>query len=364
MRRILAALLAAGLVLGACGGGDDGPDPTENPKGALTSAFENIGEWDGVDLTLTLDTTAEDLATISEGSLTDEQADTIVNSSINVKAVGGDSPEDSQVEFVLDIDGSLAELRVVNNVVYARADVSDLVEKFGGSQEEVDAAAAQAGAQFDFVQPLIDGEWVGFEGAEQLQQQLGAPSPDAELQKQFADDLAKAVQDSSTVTDEGSDDAGEHLVANVNIKDLYTALQDSFGSLTQMPGAQLPSADEVPDEEIAIDFWVDGGNLTQIGFDFVQLAKFENSDVPEGVDSFGVLLELEEFGDSIDEPDTATTVNLQELMGGLLGGLRGLEGSSDDSGGELTPDDICETLKDSPPEVQQQFTEECPEFAQ
>jgi hypothetical protein len=363
-------LLAAGLVLGACGGDSGGgPDPAEDPKGALTNAFENLGEYEGVDMTFSVDSTAEDLAAVAEGDLTEEQADMILNSSINMKAVGGESAEDTQVEFVVDIDGSLVEMRLVNGVLYARADVRDLVDQFGGSQEEVDAAAAQAGAQYDFVQPLIDGDWVGFEGAEALSQQFGGalPSPDAELQKQLTDDLAQAVSDSATVTEEGSDDAGSHLVADVNIKELYGALQESFGSLSQVPGTELPPADDVPDENISVDFWVDDGFLTQVGFDFVQFRDVEGvEDFPEGVDEFGLLLELDEFSDGVDEPDAAATVNLQELMGGLMGGLGGLGGTDTDTGGSgsFSDEEICETLKDSPPEVQAQFAEQCPEFAQ
>ncbi|MGH2753794.1 MAG: hypothetical protein ACRDLB_05115 [Actinomycetota bacterium] len=367
MRRLLASLLAAGLVLGACGGdsGGDGPDPAEDPKGALTSAFENLGEWAGVDATLSLDTEADDLVAVSEGDLTEEQADTIVNSAVNLKAVGADNPEDAQVEFVLDIDGSLAEMRVLNNVIYARADVRDLVDKFGGDQAEVDAAVQQMSGQFDFIQPLVDGEWVGFEGAEQLTQQFGAPSPDAELQQRLTNDLAQAVEDNSTVTEEGSDDAGTHLVANLQIKPLYEALQESFAGLSQVPGTDLPSSAEVPDEEIAVDFWVDDGNLTQIGFDFMQVAELEDSsEIPEGVDQLGILLELAEFDDSIEEPDAATTVNLQELMGGLMGGLGGTETGGSSSEEVELGEDICEQLAEQPPEVQQQFVEQCPEFAQ
>ena len=54
-------------------------------------------------------------------------------------------------------------------------------------------------------------------------------------------------------------------------------------------------------------------------------------------------------------------MNLQELMGGLMGGLGGLGGteSETDTGSDGT-EDICETLKDSPPEVQEQFARPVP----
>ena len=371
MRRLFSVLLAAGLVLSACGGDSGGgPDPADDPKGALINAFQNLAEYEGTSMTFGVDSTSEDLVALAEGDLTEEQADIILNSSIQFKGNQAESFEDAEGEFVVDIDGSLIEFRFVDNVVYARGDVRDLVDKFGGSQEELDAAAAQAGAQFTFVEPLVEGEWVGFEGFQELMEQAAGgsiSSPDPELQKKFTEDLTRAVEDSATVTEEGSDDAGTHLVADVNIKDLYNALQESFASLSQVPGADLPSGEEIPDENIKVDFWVDDGFLTQIGFDLVQFKDIEGAEFPEGVDELSLLLEIEELGDSIEEPDAAETVNLQELMGGLMGGLGGLGGTDTDTGTDTETggtEDLCETLKDSPPEVQAQFAEQCPEFAQ
>src|SRR5688572_11229563 len=160
MRRFFATLLAAGLVLGACGGDSGGgPDPADDPKGALTNALENLGEYEGIDMTFSLDSTADDLAAVSEGDLTEEQADIILNSSINVKAISGESLEDTQFEFVVDIDSSLVEMRFVNGTLYARGDVRDLVDKFGGDQAMVDQAVSEGAAQYDFIEPLVEGEW-------------------------------------------------------------------------------------------------------------------------------------------------------------------------------------------------------------
>ena len=127
----------------------------------------------------------------------------------------------------------------------------------------------------------------------------------------------------------------------------------------------MPTDEEIPDENIKVDFWVDDGFLTQIGFDLVQFKDIEGAEFPEGVDELSLLLEIEEFDDSIEEPDAAETVNVQELMGGLMGGLGGL-GGTDTESGSIDPgtEDICETLKDSPPEVQAQFADQCPEFVQ
>ena len=372
MRRFFAVLLAAGLVLGACGGeSGGGPDPADDPQGALANAFANLTEYEGTSMTFSVDSTADDLVALAEGDMTEEQADLVLNSSISFSGNQAESLEDAQFEFVVDIDGSLIEMRFVNSVLYARGDVRDLVDKFGGDQAMVDQAVSEGSAQLPFVEPLVEGEWVGFEGFQQLLDQAAGgslPSPDPEIAQKFAEDLSKAIEDNATVTEEGSDDAGTHLVADVNIKDLYGALQESFASLSQVPGAELPTDSEIPDENIKVDFWVDDGFLTQIGFDLVQFKDIEGAeDFPEGVDEFALLLEIEEFGDSIEEPDAAETVNLQELMGGLMGGLGGLGGTTETETGTTDPggtEDICETLKDSPPEVQEQFADQCPEFAQ
>jgi hypothetical protein len=385
MRRFLAVLLAAGLVLGACGGDSGGgPDPADDPQGALTNAFANLTEYEGTSMTFSVDSTTDDLVALAEGDMTEDQADIILNSSISFSGTQAESLEDAQFEFVVDIDGSLIEVRFVNSVLYARGDVRDLVDKFGGDQAEVDQAVSEGSAQLPFVEPLVEGEWIGFEGFQQLLDQAaggGLPSPDPEMAQKFADDLSKVIEDNATVTEEGSDDAGTHLVADVNIKDLYGALQESFASLSQVPGAELPTDEEIPDENIKVDFWVDDGFITQIGFDLVQFKDIEGAeDFPEEVDEFALLLEIEEFGDSIEEPDAAETVNLQELMGGLMGGLGGLDGleGEDTSGGTGSSEDetkgggdaadtieaMCEALKDAPAEVQEQYAEQCPEFAQ
>ncbi|HEU4481333.1 MAG TPA: hypothetical protein VFS18_05560 [Actinomycetota bacterium] len=365
MRKLLIALLSSALLLAACGG-DDGPDPAEDPKGALTSAFERFAERDGSTFEITIASDPESLAAMSEGELTEDDAQTILDSSVTVSAFSGENPEDAEIEMNVDIDGHAVELIVVDQTVFARADVRDLVERFGGSQEEVDTAVSQmSGAPgFDFVEPLVEGEWVAFTGAEDLAKQFGAPQPDAQLQEELANDLTAAVEDSAEVTHEGSDDAGDHLVATMEIRSLYDSITEALSSTGQIPGGQLPPVSEIPEEELKLDFWVDGGDLTQFRIDVTQFGSWEGAEMPAGIETLALQIAIEEFGGGVDAPDAAEEVDLQQLIQGALGGMMGGSSSTESSTPlEVTTEaDLCASLKDAPQDVIDQFAAECPEL--
>lgn len=368
MRRPLIAIAAcAALILTACNG--DAPDPGEDPKAALRSAIQNLADYDGVDLTLSVDSDTESLTAVSEGDLSSEDAETILASSVNIRA-RGETAEDGQLEMVVDIDGDTVELKVVGQSAYARADVRSLVERFGGNMREVDTFVQQAGAdpQFDFVGPAVEGEWIAMEGVDDLQEQFGGgATPDAQLQEQLANDLEQAIDEHSTVTSEGDDDAGHHMVANVRVRPLYETISQSFGQLpgTGIAAGQLPDASEVPDEEVRVDVWVTDDRLRRVVLDVTQFAEWDEEDLPEGVERFALQIDLDEFTDEVEAPEAAASVNLQQLLQGFFGGI--MQGPQDfqmDDGpapGDL--EQLCNELEEAPPDVQEQFTEECPNLA-
>jgi len=363
MRRSLTILLAAALVLGACAGGDEGPDPAEDPKGALVSAFQRLADSEGISMTATVQSdTGSLIALSSDGGgepLTEDEANLILDSSVSVKGKGT-TPEDSQSEIVVDIGGDLVELRQVNEMIYVRADVRPLVDRFEGNQAEVDQFVQQAPPQFSFVGPLVEGEWVALEGAEQLAQQFGAPSPDQKLQQKIATELTAAFEQNATVTSEGSDDVGEHLAATIGLRPLYDVLVQNLRGLTGgLPGATLPPNTEIPDEQIRIDAWVADGEVQQLEFDFLQIARIVGEEVPAGVQRLALRLELDGFDDDVEAPEPAASVNAGQLIQSFLG--LGMTGAQTEST-VTTPEDICAQLEGAPPEVIEQFAEECPEL--
>jgi hypothetical protein len=373
VRRFLALLLSSALSLAACGG-DSGPDPADNPKAALRAAFEKIGEYEGLTITLTLDSDTDSLVAISEGELTDEQAQTVLDSSLAITAKQGDKPEDAQLDLTADISGDTAELKLVDQVLYARADVSELVERFGGDTSELNQFRQQAPPGFEFIGPLLDGEWVAFEGLKEFAEQFGGAQQteeDADFQKDMAEKLGAAVEDNSTVESVGEDDVGHHLEASIAVRGLYDAFLEVAGSAPGMgtlpPGA-FPPASEIPNENLTIDAWIDGGDVVQLGFDFIRIAEtFGGDPPPSGVERLGLLVGIEEFTGNVETPDPAETVDFGQLMQGLLGvgagGFMQEEGEAE-VGEPQDLEDLCKQLKGAPDEVVEQFADECPELQQ
>lgn len=361
MRRTLAFLLVTALVFGACNKSGGGGDAAEDPKGALVSAVGALGEVDGIATTITIESTVESLAAASEGDLAEEDAQKILDSSFSFRAKG-DSPENGQAEIVFDIAGDLVEMRVLADTLYVRADVRDLVEQFGGPSSEIDQFVASAPPGFEFASPLVEGEWIAIEGARQFSEQFGAPSPDAELQKEFANSLQTAVEDNSEVTSEGSDDKGDHVRAAVEIKPLYDSLRETFGTLN-VPGAALPEATDVPDETLLIDFWIQDDRLSQIQIDVTQFRDWEGAEMPEGIEELVLDIDIEESSDDVEAPEAAASVDFQQLLQTFMGGITGSQSESGSATIEAPAEgDVCSQLAGAPPEVLEQFAEECPEL--
>jgi hypothetical protein len=132
----------------------------------------------------------------------------------------------------------------------------------------------------------------------------------------------------------------------------------------------MPSVDDVPNEKVSIDTWVDGDRLTQVQLDLTQFKDFPEAEFPEGVDQFAITVGIEEFSGGVAAPEGATEVDINQIMQSMFGGLGGAIGG-DTGGGAGQPDptgDICEELekqlKGQPDEVVEQFVDlygqDCP----
>lgn len=371
MKRLLAALVASLLVFAACGG-DSGPDPADDPKAALVSGMQALGEG-GLSVTISLNSTAEDLSAMAEAdgsTLTEDDAAKILESSFTLATNNETDPDAQQVEMSVNVAGMerAIELKVVEQVLYFRASIRDLVTEFDGDTSDLESAMAEAPPGFDFIGPAIEGEWIALTGAKELAEQMGgaAASPSEEDQEQankFAAQMSQVLQNSATVEHEGSDDIGEHVIASVNVRDAYEGFTQALGTLGGLASSQmgtLPPASEVPDENIRLDAWLDGGRVVQLEFDLTQFSEFPEADFPEGVETLGLRVALDEFDGNVEVPETAAEVDLMTLLQGMMGGMTG-SGSTTGMESEV-PADFCESLEGAPEEVVTQFAEECPEL--
>lgn len=325
LRRLAAPLLAGALLLGACSDGGGGEEEAaENPKQAFTEALEALGEYDGVTLGITIEA---DPAALEEDDTPPEVAEAIVNSSLTISAKG-ETAEDAQAQVVVNVDGDdAAEFRFVDQSLYLRADVGGLVETFGGDRAQVDAFAQQASAQgFDFAQALVDGDWVGVEGLNELAEQFGLPQPsaDPEQASKLVEQVAKVLEQNSQVTSEGTDDVGAHLVVEVPLRDTLEELANSLQTIANTPPIPTEELADVPDAEIPIDVWVSDGRLVQLEFDVVAIATAAGDPPPDGVDEFAFRVTVDEFTDDVEPPSDFAEIDVQQLIESFFGASMGM----------------------------------------
>lgn len=319
-----ALLCAAALFAGACSGGGE-EEAAENPEQAFSDALDALSEYEGVTIELSVE---GDAASLAAQDMSEEEAEKLLDSSLTL-STKGETADEAQAEIVVNVAGNedAVELRVVEQSLYARFEVRDLVEEFGGNAAEIDATVQQATAQgFDFAQPLVDGEWIGVENIDQIAEQITGqplPTPDPEEAEAVAGQLARIFEQNASVTSEGTDDVGAHLVVSVPLRDTLRESLDALQGLSGAPAGALPSdaLQEVPDASIPVDAWIADGRLVQIEFDVVKIGEALDEPPPEGVEDMAVRATLDEFTEDVEAPADFTAINLQEILQTFFGGL-------------------------------------------
>ena len=159
------------------------------------------------------------------------------------------------------------------------------------------------------------------------------PKPDDAKLQAFADKVQQSVRDHVTVTDEGSDDAGDHLRATVPVKAVVT---DVLPAMADLVGQAVPTdalSSIKGDPKVSIDIWVKDGVITKVEIPLGEIARQAGGDpaAPDvtlviAMSDTGVVMPS---GDVVDLPDSV----FDSLGSGLLGGLGGLgTGSGSDVG--------------------------------
>lgn len=360
------AVIASALLLGtACAGSGSG---SGDPEGSLIDALEALLQTDAYTQTITFQSDADSLVALSEGDLDEGSATKILDSSIVISAAEADDPADATAEVIFNIAGTNSlEIRFTEGHLYLRADVAHLLETFGEDPAQLDTIAREVQGQpgLEWVDEALAGEWVVVRDAAALAQQMGGGTTlSGEQQKQLVNDLLQSIEEHATVTDEGEDEAGQHVAASLPLRETLQDLIQSLGPAAGMAGGDLQgSLDEIPNEDIVIDFWIDDGTVTQLAVDILQFQEaIEESgeEFPEGVEEFAVLVQIEEFDGNVEAVADAVEIDtaaLTQAFGGLLGG--GLGGAPSTGG---SSEFNCDMLKGAPPEVIELYAEECPEL--
>ena len=296
--RLLAGGMLAAVLTGtaACG------LQAAEPKLELRDAMSDFAAARAGTLQLSLPSSADDVRAFAEaadpsggdGGMTDDDLQSLLSSSVELGYDFGedrDSDADDTSRFVVHLeDLDAAEIRTVDGVLYARADVDGLAEKFPEMQADLDTfRGGLTGEGFpaetaDAATALLDGEWVSvdiqayLDSVQALLEQVGEAGgvdPDdptaalsdmssAEVRDLLGDALKGAV--TSVERREGDDELGDHLVTHLDLRKAYATLRSGLPELEE----QLPPVDEVPDKQIDVSFWVLDGDLTRIELDLAQ----------------------------------------------------------------------------------------------
>jgi hypothetical protein len=373
MRKLLAVMAAATMLMAACGGDDNkgGASGGGTPKERLTAALEANQDAGPRTVTMSLDSDAESLVALSEGDITEDTANKILDSSISISGNGESDPAKTEFAFAINIAGNTdIEFRYIDQILYFRFDVDSLLDLAGPdakaeATQQINAAVQQAKAQgLDFVESAVKGDWIALTGLDALLAQLGMNATPSAEQQQAIEGVLATISEDATVTSEGTDDLGEHLVATANLRKMADSVDDLVKSVfgESVPTDQFTvDPNQVPDSDFDFDIWIDDGIVKQIEFDILQIAKIAAPDeeIPQGVDKLAFKVAVDDFSGDFEVPDGAVEVNVTELIQKFMGALGGT-GSTGTTGSDSGTDAFCDALKDQPKSVQKAYADQCP----
>lgn len=311
------------LTLVACASDEADRDP----KGTVVQGVRALGELPGLELELSLQSDVSSLQAMASGGggLSETDAEKILSSGVSIKAVQGEGPLDVAFEAVVRVAGADAlEVRFLRDTVYARADVAHLLETFGQDPRAVSALLGQAQASgFGFLRPALEGKWVALSGFGQLGTALGAPPPqETAEQRRAGRRIADLLERKAEVEAVGGDDAGDHYVVRLPLRDTLRGVIEIVRDLEQLPGQFLPDPSTAPDGPVELDVWITDGRVSQVEVDFLQFARLAEDLVPEGVNRLALRLGIEPFDGAIETPPDAVALDLGRLMRAVFQGIR------------------------------------------
>lgn len=357
--RLVTLGVGLALVGSACGG--SALDVAADPSGAVVQAFQNMDDWDGAAFTLRLDSDLDSLIAMDDGAgdMTPELARALLSSFVELRGTAGEDPEDTaddQFQMRVHVDDLDAfELRTLGSDLYVRAAVRDLVERYdttGTGMADLEKGIAQVRSfGMDFADTAVDGGWLKIEGGEQLASMMmgmaGTPTPDpSEAEALAAEATAvfeRFVEEDVSVTYVGAEDAGEHVRLTANgsaLLDLAEEMLDVLGPFggaafgaaadpsVMMGQLRLEAGTDADRFTLPFEVWIRGDTVSRVGFDVVAMyeanrALFEEDGdhMPDGVERFAVLVDVEPFGGGVDAPGDATVVDVFSIFGRLMNSM-------------------------------------------
>ncbi|AVH61228.1 hypothetical protein C4B68_16415 [Streptomyces dengpaensis] len=305
-------------------------------------AVDRLGEQKSLSFQLDLDADSDAITELagdsgSDDALPPEFAKFIsglrVDVSVKSKKALSDSGEKDLIGTSVKIagaDGVLVEYRVVGDFTYYRADMKAVGEAMGfpmPTPEEIPDSEKE-------FRKVLEGEWVKVDTSElaeatQMSEESAKGSDsadeiDAKTQQKIIKAVRGVIAHEVTFSAKGSSDGTEHVVAKGNFRDLIRGVFDKLRPLEGdlPPGTDLPSdkdLKEAPNKNVAVDFTLKNGDLTQVKIDLAVLAED-----PKAA-KLPLVLKFSKAGD-VSAPAGATEIPVDKVPSGspfgdgLLGG--------------------------------------------
>jgi hypothetical protein len=335
-KTLLAGVLAGATALTLVGGCAAKEIKALEPKLELRNAAQQLSGAQQAGFTIKLSGKPEDLVAAikqqeqKDGTAADEKFgaddETVVkqvfNSSFTVAYdKGGSGSADDKSMLAATIDGVTGtELRVVDGTLYAKAPVTDLATKFGGTAADVASIRGEVAGEVPGLSALFDGKWVsvdskeltGLAGAE-----TGLPSPDAQQEQVLKELNASAnnlLEGASVVRDSADDN---HIIVTSSTAKAYAEGQRLADTLLGKLGNELPKT-APKDRPIVLDMWVDNGKFTAAEINVLQFVDGATGRVAVRIDVAS--------GQPIAIPEGATKIDTKSLAGAMAGLSPGIPG--------------------------------------
>jgi hypothetical protein len=342
----LGVAAASAIVAGAAACGN--ASATGSPSHELRSALTDLGHTQTLTATLKLDATADQLRRLAKAS-GDQLPPRVANlasgarAAFEVKAPDGKTISDlrghggatGKVRLALTVDGDkIVQARSLAKTLYLRADV-DKIAQLAHAQDDLAKLRHQIPRGYDWAQAGLAGKWVSVDEKAVKDLAGGAfpspsPSASANLLRQLRAVLAKDV----TVRRAGQTSGGfVHLVLTGNIRTIGRDLLVKIRKLT--PGAaNFPiRASNLPNKKVHLDAFVDDGTLHAVSLDLAQFGGANTAGMKGK--SIPLRIDFAESGASIEQPASATPVNLTQLTP-LFSKLMQSSGPASISGGSAS----------------------------
>jgi hypothetical protein len=243
--------------------------------------------------------------------------------------------------------GSLVDLRTVDGVIYAKADVKKILGLAGEDPDMLDKQLSGLPPAMAPLAKAAKGEWVSLDLAKAaaaakdsgLLKALptAAPSPavDAAKLNKLIESLKKAYQDKATITELGDDDQrGDGFRLAAPAKQVAEAVSpDLIALVGKAAEAEVRKAiTEIPDKNFSLDVWVKDDKLTAVSLDLTQFL-----DKPVTGKKLAIDVDIDVDSGKVEAPSGATEIDIAKLLksfgGGALPGLTGAAGGGSMGGG-------------------------------